>query len=120
MPSWLIPDGFLPNDAKATPQESHEALCLLNPTDEDVTVALTVYFADREPLNGLRVDVPARRTIHARLDLLRTPEDAAIPHDAPYALRVDCPIAIGVQHSRMDTRQASLALFTTLGQRYDR
>jgi len=119
MPSWLIPDGFLPDDANAAPQVSHEALCLLNPTDEDARAALTIYFADREPLSGLYVDVPARRAVHARLDKLRTPDDAAIPRDVPYALRVDCPVAIGVQHSRMDARQASLALFTTLGQRYE-
>jgi len=38
MPSWLIPDGFLPDDGAATTHESHEALCVLNPTDEDATV----------------------------------------------------------------------------------
>lgn len=119
MPSWLIPDGFLPDDGAATTHESHEALCVLNPTDEDATVDLAVYFADREPLTGLRVAVPARRSIHARLDRLRTPDGDAIPRDVPYALRVSCAAAIGVQHSRMDTRQANMALFTTPGQRYD-
>jgi len=119
MPSWLIPDGFLPDDGAAMPQESHEALCVLNPTDDDATVEVSIYFADREPLTGLRLCVPARRSIHARLDQLRAPSGDTIPHDVPYALRVRCPVAIGVQHSRMDTRQANLALFTTVGQRYD-
>lgn len=118
MPSWLIPDGYLPGTGAAEPQESHEAICLLNPGDEDAVAELTVYFADREPLTGLRVAVPARRSIHARLNELRSPTGEAIPRDVPYALAVRCAIPLGVQHSRMDTRQPNMALFTTLGQQW--
>lgn len=118
MPRWLIPNGYLPGP-QVEPRESHESLCLLNPTDEDaeVEVEVIVYFADREPQVGFRISAPARRSIHARLDLLRAATDVSIPLDTPYTLRpeIGCPIAIGVQHSRMDTRQANMTLFTTVG-----
>ena len=116
MPRWLIPDGYLPGPP-AEQQVSHESLCLLNVTDQDAEAELTVYFADREPLSGLRIGVPARRSIHARLDALRTADGDGIPLDVPYALQVSCAIPLGVQHSRLDARQANMALFTTLGQR---
>lgn len=118
MPRWLIPDGYIPDEVAVEPQVSHESLCLVNPTDRDAEVEVIAYFADREPLRGLHVAVPARRSIHARLDELRASSGEGIPRDVPYALEVRCSMDLGVQHSRMDTRQPNMTLFTTLGQRW--
>ncbi len=49
MPNRLIPNGYLLGPLAELP-ESHESLCLLNPTDENAEVELTVYFVDRELL----------------------------------------------------------------------
>jgi len=94
VPRWLIPNGYLPGP-QVEPRESHESLCLLNPTDEDaeVEVEVIVYFADREPQVGFRISAPARRSIHARLDLLRAARTcrSRSTRPTPYAPRLAVP-----------------------------
>ncbi len=75
-------------------------------------VEVTLFFADREPVGPYRVAVPARRTRHLRFNDLSEP--ARVPRDTDYAslLRSDVPVI--VQHSRLDSRQAALALMSAL------
>lgn len=48
--TWIIPDGFL--QPKSTgDQISHEAVCVLNLTDDPADIHLTLYFEDRDPMN---------------------------------------------------------------------
>jgi hypothetical protein len=91
---------------------SHETACILNSTDDDAHVEITVYFADREPAGPYAVDVAARRTVHLRFNDLADPEP--IPRATTYAsvLRSDVPIV--VQHTRLDSRQAANALLSTV------
>lgn len=110
---WLVPDGYLPERSQGD-LESHESLCVLNTGSQDAHLALTVYFEDRPPLRGLTVTVPAERTLHVRLDRLRTPGGEAIPRGVPYALLVESDQPVVVQASRMDTSQAALTLMTTM------
>nr|MBA3754438.1 sensory rhodopsin transducer [Nitrospira sp.] len=58
------------------------------------------------------VTVPARRTKHLRFNDLRDP--AAIPVDTDYASVIESTIPIVVQHTRLDSRQAENALFSTV------
>jgi hypothetical protein len=92
--------------------ESHETICVLNAGGTDARLELTLYFADREPVGPYRLQVPARRTRHSRINDLADP--APVPCDTDYAsvLRSDVPVV--VQHSRLDSRQAELALLSTI------
>lgn len=109
---WAIPEGYIPSWSHGPEPElrSHETACLLNAGDEDAHVALTVYFADREPAGPYRVTVPARRTLHLRFDEL-TP---AIPKAIDFASVIEADQPIVVQHTRLDSRQSESALMTTL------
>jgi hypothetical protein len=91
---------------------SHETLCLLNSSNIDAEVSITVYFADREPVGPYRVSVPARRTKHLRFNELSDP--APIPPDTDYSSVVESTIPIVVQQTRLDSRQAENALFSTM------
>jgi hypothetical protein len=91
---------------------SHETACLLNAGDADAHVAITLYFADREPWGPYRVLVPARRTVHLRFNELRDP--APIPLGTDYASVFQSDVPIVVQHTRLDSRQAAEALLTTI------
>lgn len=71
-----------------------------------------MYFSDREPAGPYRVLVPARRTLHLRFNDLRDPEP--IPLDTDYASVIESDVPIVVQHTRLDSRQAALALMTTM------
>jgi hypothetical protein len=75
-------------------------------------VELTVFFGDREPCGPYRVTVPARRTLHQRFNDLTDPQP--IPRDTDYACVLLSDVAVVVQHTRLDSRQAELGLMTTM------
>jgi hypothetical protein len=111
---WAIAEGYIPRDArrKSRALESHETVCLLNATRRAAHVRITVYFADREPAGPYRVTVPAQRTRHLRFNDLREPE--AIPRGTDYASVIESDVPIVVQHTRLDSREAALALLSTI------
>ena len=91
---------------------SHETACLLNTSDQDAHVKITIYFSDRDPVGPYQVIVPANRTIHLRFNDLKDPEQ--IPRGTDYASLIESDIPIIVQHTRLDSRQNANALFTTM------
>lgn len=111
---WGIAEGYIPGWSHGPEPEmtSHETICLLNAGDRVATVSLTVFFTDRDPAGPYRVTVPARRTLHLRLNELREPEP--IPHATPFASVIDSDEPIVVQHTRLDSRQAENALLSTM------
>jgi hypothetical protein len=111
---WAIAEGYIPAWSHGPEPEmtSHETACLLNTTNEDARVELTIFFKDREPAGPYRVTVPARRTLHLRFNNLTDPEP--IPKGVDYACTIDSDVPIVVQHTRLDSRQAETALITTM------
>jgi hypothetical protein len=111
---WAIAEGYIPpfGHGPAPQMTSHETVCLLNATDQDAQVAITVYYTDREPVGPYRLTVPARRTRHVRFNDLSDPEP--IPHDTDFASVIESDVPIVVQHTRLDSRQAENALLSTI------
>jgi len=112
---WAIPEGYIPGqsvDPNSHALMSHEAACLLNPTNEDAEIEITVFFEDREPAGPYRVYLPARRTKHLRFNDLHDPE--TIPRDTSYASLIQSTVPIVVQHTRLDSRNPSIALLSTI------
>jgi hypothetical protein len=111
---WAIAEGYIPGWSNGPEPQftSHETVCLLNASDEQAHVEITVYFSDREPVGPYRVTVPARRTMHVRFNELKDPEP--IPADTDYASVIESDVPIVVQHSRLDSRQAENALLSTI------
>ena len=73
---------------------------------------ITLYFADREPAGPYRATVGARRTLHLRFNDLADP--APVPRDTDYASVIVSDQPIVAQHTRLDSRQAALALLSTV------
>lgn len=111
---WALAEGYIPPESHGpSPQMiSHETLCLLNTSDVEADVRITVYFSDREPAGPYRVTVAARRTKHLRFNELSDP--MPIPLDTDYASVVESNVPIVVQQTRLDSRQAENALFSTV------
>ena len=112
---WYIPDGYLPPTSAPGSLVSHESVCVLNTGSKDATVRLTLYFEDRAPMRNIVNIVRAERTLHIRMDKPEHTGEQKLPRGVPYAVRVESDEPIVVQHSRLDTTQPALALFTTLG-----
>jgi hypothetical protein len=58
---WATAEGYIPGwSTGPEPQfTSHETACLLNASDEDAHVEITVFFSNREPGGPHRPTVPA-------------------------------------------------------------
>jgi hypothetical protein len=111
---WAIAEGYIPGGSHGPQPQmtSHETACLLNTTTLDAHIALTVFFADREPLGPYLVTVQARRTLHLRFNDLTDP--APIPRDTDYSSLIESDVPIVVQHTRLDSRQSENALLSTI------
>ncbi|HTK86193.1 MAG TPA: sensory rhodopsin transducer [Nitrospiraceae bacterium] len=111
---WAIAEGYIPSYSHGPEPQftSHETACLLNSSDQDAHVAITIFYSDREPVGPYRVTVRARRTHHLRFNNLTDPEP--IPRDTDYASVIESDVPIVVQHTRLDSRQAENALVSTI------
>lgn len=111
---WAIAEGYIPAYGNGVEPQftSHETACLLNTSDQDAHIEITIYFSDREPVGPYRVTVPARRTKHLRFNDLSDPEP--VPLDTDYASVFTSDVPIVVQHTRLDSRQAENALLSTI------
>jgi len=111
---WAIAEGYIPgwSEGPEPQMTSHETACMLNASDRDAHVQITIFFSDRDPVGPYRVTVPAKRTKHMRFNELRDPEP--IPHDTDYASVIESDVPIVVQHTRLDSRQDANALLSTI------
>ena len=112
--TWAIPEGYIPAWSHGPEPEfsSHEAFCILNATDQDARIELTVYYADREPVGPYKIAVAARRVRHVRFNELTDP--ASIPRGTTYASVFVSDVPVVIQHTRLDSRQAENGLMTTM------
>jgi hypothetical protein len=110
---WAIAEGYIPSQSSFSDRAriSHETACILNASDRDAHVAITIFFADRDPVGPYRVTVGARRTLHLRFNDLSDPQP--IPRDTDYASVFESDQAIIVQHTRLDSRHAEVSLLST-------
>jgi hypothetical protein len=107
---WAIAEGYIPptSTGQGRELESHETACILNAGDVAARVTITLFFSDREPAAPHRVTVPARRTLHLRFN------DLGVPRGTDFASVIESDVPIVVQHTRLDSRQAALALLSTM------
>lgn len=110
---WFIPDGYYPEISNGK-FPSHEAICVLNPGKKDANIEITLYFEDREKMEGFKVVCKAERTNHIRMDRIKDSNGQGVPAGVAYAMMVRSETEIIVQYSRMDTTQAEMALMTTI------
>jgi hypothetical protein len=111
---WAIAEGYIPSESTGPEPQmtSHETFCVLNATDREAHLEVTVYFADRDPAGPYRLTVAPRRTRHVRFNELDDPEP--IPRDTDYASVILSDVPVVVQHTRLDSRQPANALLSTI------
>jgi hypothetical protein len=112
---WAIPEGYIPGrsvDPFDPELESHEACCILNASAEDAQVEITIFFENRAPAGPYRLGVSANRTKHLRFNDLNDPE--SIPRGTSYSSLIVSNVPVIVQHTRLDSRNPSLALLSTV------
>ena len=111
---WVIAEGYIPGASTGQGRafESHETACILNAGEREANVRITLYFADRDPVGPYNMKVGGKRTKHVRFNDLKDP--APVPRDTDYSSVIESDVPIVVQHTRLDSRQAALALLSTI------
>lgn len=112
--TWVIADGYLPEKSNGD-FISHESVCVLNTGNETAKIKITIYFEDRDPMEGFEAECNAKRTNHIHLEKIKDKSGNNIPRGVPYAIKVESSTPVVVQHTRLDTSQAELSLMTTIG-----
>ena len=110
---WAIAEGYIPpSGAMSRELESHETACILNASDRVAKARITIYFRDREPAGPYLLTIAPRRTLHVRFNDLVDPEP--VPRGTDYSSVIESDVPIVVQHTRLDSRKANLALLSTM------
>lgn len=111
---WAIADGHIPawSNGPEPDMASHESASILNTSDREAHVEITVFFADRDPVGPYLLTVPPRRTRHVRFNDLKNP--AEVPRGVDYSSVIQSDVPVVVQHTRLDSRQTQNALLTTI------
>lgn len=112
---WFIPDGYLASPVGADPAfKNHEAICVINTMNDNASLVIDFYFADRAPMKDIQVIIPAERCIHLRLDDPEQIGGYRIPFDTPYGARITSDVPVVIQYSRMYATLHNISLMTTM------
>ena len=111
---WLIPDCELPPPGEGE-LKGHESVIIVNDNDRDVTIRVTLYFADRDHYEDIVWTVDAMRVRCFRMNNLDDMCGFVVPLETQYAMKLVADGNIVVQYGRLDNRQVNLAYYTTLG-----
>ncbi|MBA3752924.1 MAG: sensory rhodopsin transducer [Nitrospira sp.] len=107
---WAIAEGYIPPYSHGPEPQftSHETACLLNVSDRDAHVQITVFYSDREPVGPYRIH--GTDQTHAAHSLYDLTDPEPIPRGTDYACVIESDVSIIVPQRRLDLRQAEMPL----------
>lgn len=113
--NWVFCDGYLPPHGDNPEFEGHEALMLTNLNDKKAMIELTFVFEDREPENGITVELDGMRTKCIRLDKPMGDKAFVLPESVQYTVWAKSDIPICACFGRLDVRQTNMAYYSVEG-----
>ena len=111
---WIIPDCELPHEGEGV-AKGHESVIIVNDTDTDAKIDVSIYFTDKEPHTGIVWEVGAKRVKCFRMNRPDHMSGYEVPYETQYAMKISSNTPIVLQYGRLDNTQANLAFYTTLG-----
>ncbi len=100
---WVFADGDLPPQGDEEPL-GHEALMVVNNNNEDAQLNITILFDDKDPVEGIKLTVPAKRVNCFRMDFPIGEQQYQIPF-GQYALIIESQVPIVANFGRLDRRK---------------
>lgn len=111
---WAFSGGNIP--LKGTGKEpdflSSDSLSILNTSDKDADVKITLFFSDKDPVGTFKIKIKSERVRKFRINDLIDPH--AIPLGVPYGGFVESVVPVVVQFTKQNTAQKELALMGTI------
>lgn len=111
---WAFSDGYMPIQSTGREPDfvSSDKLSVLNTTQEDAIIKITLFFTDGEPVGEFKIKIKARRVRKFRINDLIDPH--AIPLGVQYAGIIESNVPVVVQFTKQNTAQSKLALMGTM------
>ncbi len=100
---WVFADGDLPPQGDEEPL-GHEALMVLNMNETPAELSLDYYYEDKDPKEGVRVTVPAKRVNCFRLDY-PIGEEKFQNTAGQYSLVINSDVPVIAVFGRLDRRR---------------
>ena len=100
--TWVFADGDLPPQGNKEPL-GHEALMIVNYGEKTANINLEILFEDKNPVDGIHLEVPAKRVICHRMDYPIGKEKYQIPF-GQYAVILNSDIPVVCLYGRLDRR----------------
>lgn len=110
---WIIPDCELPPEGEGI-AKGHESVIIVNDTNKDATIAVKVFFTDKDAYEDITWTVKAGRVRCFRMNNLDDMCGFEVPIGVQYAMKLTSDREIVVQYGRLDNTQPNLAFYTTL------
>jgi len=111
---WYFPDGELP-PAGDEPLKGHESIIILNDNENPANVVMTLFFADKDPIENIYITVLPKRVNCIRMDNPDHLGGVIVPRETQYAVKLVSNVPVVIQYGRLDTRQVKMAFYTTMG-----
>ena len=108
---WVFADGDLPPQGNEEPL-GHEALMVVNNSEQDAEMTIDLLFEDKEPVENLHLRVPAKRVNCFRMDFPVGDEQFEIPK-GQFAVILKSDVPVVAQYGRAEPR--AVAFYTTPG-----
>ncbi|MDR7127861.1 hypothetical protein J2X69_000189 [Algoriphagus sp. 4150] len=107
---WGFPGGFIPAESSGKEPEmlSKDEISILNTSQKDADILITIYYADRDPVSGYKITVKAERVRQFRINDLIDPH--AIPLGVQYGAVLQSSAPVIVQWSKQITSEGKLGL----------
>ena len=101
--TWVFADGDLPPQGNEEPF-GHEALMVVNYGDTDAELTLDLLFEDKEPKEGIKLGVPAKRVNCFRMDYPLGEEGYQI-QPGQFAVILKGSVPVVAVYGRLDRRK---------------
>lgn len=107
---WGFPGGYIPAESTGKEPEmlSKDEISILNTSQMDADISITIYYTDRDPVSGYKITVSAERVKQFRVNDLIDPH--AIPLGLPYAAILESNTPVIIQWSKQITSEGKLGL----------
>ena len=114
--SWYIVDRLsCSKSLESIKYVGHECIMILNTNEQEAHIRITVYFSDRDPVEGITLTVPPKRIMAINSSDKEMFGGVDIGIHVQYSLEIHSDIDVIVQYGRMDVQQPNLAYMALLG-----
>lgn len=114
--NWYVVDGYMPPPAKGgAAYQGHEAIMILNCSEQDAHCTIDVFYADKPPVLGIPYTAPAQRISCFQTNDRSVFGEVELKVCEQYSLRIQSDVGVIVQYGRLDVNQENLAYLATLG-----